>query len=176
MSVPDFFVAYIFIVVLAPNLQLFPSMSAVDPSTPFWVKVYRCVLPALTLSLISIAHMMRMTRAALINLLSSPYIEMAQLKGMSRSRVILWHALPDAIPSIVNVVMFNLAWLVVSVVVVEVVFAYPGLGQVLVDAVGKRDVPVVQACSLIFAVTYVLLNLLADLASIFSNPRILHPR
>ena len=176
MSLPDFFVAYILIVVLATKLQIFPSMSPVDVSTPFWTHVYRCLLPALTLSLISIAHMMRMTRAAIINLMASAYIEMAHLKGVPRRRVVLWHALPNAIPPIINVVMFNLAWLIVGVVVVEVVFAYPGLGQVLVDSVGKRDVPVVQACSLIFASTYVLLNLLADIFSLLSNPRILHPR
>jgi peptide/nickel transport system permease protein len=138
--------------------------------------VWRCALPALTLTLVIVAHMMRMTRAAIINLLASPYIEMARLKGLSPMAVILRHALPNAWAPIVNVVAFNLAYLVVGVVVVEVVFVYPGIGQLMVDAVKSRDIPVVQACALIFAATYILLNLFADIVSIVTNPRLLHPR
>ncbi|MDX1715396.1 MAG: ABC transporter permease, partial [Anderseniella sp.] len=123
-----------------------------------------------------VAHMMRMTRAAIINLLASPYIEMARLKGVSAAKVILKHALPNAWAPIVNVIAFNLAYLVVGVVVVEVVFTYPGAGQLMVDAVSTRDIPVVQACALIFAATYILLNLFADIVSIVTNPRLLHPR
>ena len=136
----------------------------------------RSVLPVATLSLVVIAQMMRMTRASLINLLASPYIEMARLKGISQSRIIWRHALPNALAPIVNVVALNLAYLVVGVVVVEVVFVYPGLGQLLVDSVSKRDIPVVQACSLIFAATYILLNTGADVLSIASNPRLMHPK
>jgi peptide/nickel transport system permease protein len=120
--------------------------------------------------------MMRMTRATIINLLASPYIEMARLKGISPMKIILRHALPNALAPIVNVVAINLAYLVVGVVIVEVVFVYPGLGQLMVDSVSKRDIPVVQACSMIFASVYILLNLSADIISIVTNPRILHPR
>lgn len=130
----------------------------------------------MTLTLVVVAHMMRMTRAAIINLMASPYIEMARLKGLSPRRVILRHALPNALAPIINVVALNLAYLVVGVVVVEVVFVYPGLGQLMVDSVSKRDITVVQACSLIFAATYVLLNLTADVLSILTNPRLLHAR
>jgi peptide/nickel transport system permease protein len=101
---------------------------------------------------------------------------MATLKGVTRRRIITAHALPNALAPIINVVVLNLAYLVAGVVVVEVVFVYPGLGQLMVDAVQKRDLPVVQACSLIFAVTYVLLNMIADVMSIVTNPRLLHPR
>ena len=139
-------------------------------------RIYRSALPAMTLTLVIVAHMMRMTRAAIINLLASPYVEMAQLKGISRSKIILRHALPNAWAPIVNVIAFNLAYLVVGVVVVEVVFVYPGIGQLMVDAVTTRDIPVVQACALIFAATYILLNLTADIISVISNPRLLHPR
>ena len=139
-------------------------------------RLFRSLLPAATLTLVVVAHMMRMTRAAIINLLSSPYIEMAQLKGVRPVRVILYHALPNAWGPVVNVIALNLAYLVVGVVVVEVVFVYPGLGQLLVDSVSKRDVPVVQACSMIFAGVYILLNLFADIVSIVTNPRLLHPR
>jgi peptide/nickel transport system permease protein len=128
------------------------------------------------MTLVIIAHMMRMTRAAIINLLASPYIEMAQLKGVSKSNVIRHHALPNAWAPIATVIAFNLAYLVVGVVVVEVVFVYPGIGQLMVDAVSSRDMPVVQALALIFAATYILLNLLADIVSIVTNPRLLHPK
>jgi peptide/nickel transport system permease protein len=157
-------------------MGIFPSISNVSGHLEFWDRVYQSILPALTLTLVVVAHMMRMTRAAIINLLASPYIEMANLKGIKRSRIITHHALPNALSPIINVIVLNLAFLVVGVVVVEVVFVYPGLGQLMVDSVSKRDIPVVQACSLIFAATYILLNLTADILSILSNPRLLHPR
>ena len=176
ISFPEFFVAYILILIFAINLDWFPALSIVSPDTPFWERVYKVILPATTLTLVVVAHMMRMTRAAIINLLASPYIEMANLKGMSRAHIVVHHALPNAWAPIVNVIVINLAYLIVGVVVVEVVFVYPGLGQLIVDSVQKRDIPVVQACSLIFAATYVLLNLTADVLSIVTNPRLLHPR
>ena len=118
--------------------------------------------------------MMRMTRASIINLLALPYIEMARLKGASQARVITRHALPNAIAPIVTVIAINLAYLITGVVIVEVVFVYPGMGQLLVDSVSKRDFTVVQAACLLFSATYILLNLAADLISILSNPRLLH--
>jgi peptide/nickel transport system permease protein len=117
-----------------------------------------------------------MTRAAIINLLASPYIEMARLKGVSPGRIIVRHALPNAWAPIATVIALNLAYLIVGVVIVEAVFVYPGIGQLMVDAVSSRDIPVVQACALIFAVAYIVLNLLADIVSIVTNPRLLHPR
>lgn len=176
ISFPEFFVAYILILLLATLYPVFPSLANVSADTPFWERVFKCALPALTLTLVIVAHMMRMTRAAIINLLASPYIEMARLKGVSRSQVILKHALPNAWAPIATVIAFNLAYLVVGVVVVEVVFVYPGIGQLMVDAVTTRDIPVVQACALIFAATYILLNLIADIIGIVTNPRLLHPR
>ncbi|MDO7556008.1 MAG: ABC transporter permease, partial [Oceanospirillaceae bacterium] len=173
---PEFFVGYILILIFATYFKMFPSLANISDSTPLFEKIYRSTLPALALTLVIVAHMMRMTRAAIINLLASPYIEMAQLKGASKAKVILHHALPNAWAPIVNVIAFNLAYLVVGVVVVEVVFVYPGLGQLMVDAVSSRDIPVVQACALIFAGTYILLNLFADVISIITNPRLLHPR
>jgi len=176
ISMPEFFVAYILIIYLASINQFFPSLSNVTSSTPFFERIYLSVLPALTLTLVTVAHMMRMTRASIINLLSSPYIEMARLKGISKTQVIIKHALPNAWAPIANIIAFNLAYLIVGVVVVEVVFVYPGIGQLMVDSVIKRDIPVVQGCALVFAVTYILLNLLADVISIITNPRLLYPK
>ena len=176
ISFPEFFVAYILILFFAIKLGWFPGISNISTELSFGNKLYRTLLPAATLTLVVLAHMLRMTRATIINLLASPYIEMARLKGISPMKIILRHALPNALAPIVNVVAINLAYLVVGVVIVEVVFVYPGLGQLMVDSVSKRDIPVVQACSMIFASVYILLNLSADIISIVTNPRILHPR
>ena len=176
ISFPEFFVAYILILFFAIKLGWFPGISNISTELSFTDKLYRTLLPAASLTLVVVAHMMRMTRASIINLLSSPYIEMAQLKGIKPLKIITRHALPNALAPIVNVIAINLAYLVVGVVIVEVVFVYPGLGQLLVDSVSKRDVPVVQACSMIFASVYILLNLSADIISIVTNPRLLYPR
>lgn len=176
ISFPEFFIGYILILLLGIWMGWFPVISNIGPETPFGERLYRSVLPVLTLTLVALAQMMRMSRASIINLLARPYIEMARLKGANPGRVITVHALPNAIAPIVNVVALNLAYLITGVVVVEVVFVYPGLGQLLVDSVSRRDIPVVQASCLIFAGTYILLNLLADVTAIVSNPRLLHPR
>jgi len=176
ISFPEFFVAYILIALLAVQVIIFPSISAINDQMSFWEKIHAIVLPSLTLTFIVTAHMMRQTRAAIINVLASSYIEMAHLKGLKRFRVIVLHAFPNALSPVINVIALNLAYLVVGVVIVEVVFVYPGLGQLLVDSVSKRDIPVVQASGLIFAAVYVSLNLLADILSILSNPRLLHPK
>lgn len=173
-SLPEWLAASInWVLNLVPK---FPTLANISDRTPFWEHVWRAALPSITLTLVIVAHMMRMTRVAIINMLASPYIDMARLKGMSPMAIVLRHALPNAWAPIVTVIAFNLAYLIVGVVVVEVVFVYPGIGQLMVDAVKSRDVPVVQACALIFAATYILLNLTADIISIATNPRLLHPR
>ena len=126
--------------------------------------------------LVVLAHMMRMTRAAILNVLNDPYMEMARFKGLTRRRMILRHALPNAWAPIANVIALNLAYLVVGVVIVEAVFVYPGIGKLMVDSVIRKDLPVVQGCALIFAATYILLNLIADVVAIVTNPRLLHPK
>ena len=176
ISMPEFFLAYILILGFASLWPVFPSLSTIDPQMSYSERLYRSALPAMTLTLVIVAHMMRMTRAAIINLLASSYVEMARLKGASPLKVITHHILPNAWAPIATVIAFNLAYLVVGVVVVEVVFVYPGIGQLMVDSVTSRDIPVVQACALIFAATYILLNLIADVIGIITNPRLLHPR
>jgi len=176
ISSPEFFLGYILIVFLAVQNPIFPVLSNVSAGMEFGERLYRTFLPALTMALVVTAYMMRMTRAAIINLLASPYIEMARLKGVPQGKVITRHALPNALAPIINVVALNLAYLITGVVLVEVVFVYPGVGQLLVDSVSKRDFPVVQACCLIFAATFILFNLTADVLSILTNPRLRHPK
>ena len=176
ISVPEFFIGYLLIIFISVRLDWFPSLAMVSDDMSFAERLYTVALPAATLVMVVLAHMMRLTRAAVISVLSSPFIEMAILKGIPKWRIVLEHALPNALAPIINVVAVNMAYLIVGVVVVEVVFVYPGMGQLMVDSVSKRDVPVVQTCGLIFASAYVLLNMIADLLGILSNPRLRHPR
>jgi len=176
ISSPEFFLGYIMILYLSIQAGWFPANAGLKAGMEFDQLLYRTFLPAMTMVLVVLAHMMRMTRAAIINLLASPYIEMAQLKGAPPWKVIVKHALPNAWAPIINVIALNLAYLVTGVVLVEVVFVYPGIGQLLVDSVAKRDFPVVQACCLIFAATFILLNLAADVGAILTNPRLRHPK
>jgi peptide/nickel transport system permease protein len=176
ISVPEFFIAYLLILFFAVDNEWFPSLSTVFPEMGLGERFYVTTLPALALTMLVAAHMLRMTRTSVLSVMSQPYIEMAFLKGLSRSRVILKHALPNAAAPIISVVALNLAYLIVGVVVIEVVFVYPGIGQLMVDAVSKRDLPVVQACGLIFAGAFVGLNTLADILAILVNPRLRKPR
>ena len=176
VSLPEFLIGYILMYFFGVKLGWAPAVSMFNDSMSFGQILFAVSLPIAVLTLVVLAHMMRMTRAAILNVMQSAYIETAELKGLGMFTIIWRHAFPNAIAPVVNVVMLNLAYLVVGVVVIEVVFVYPGMGQFLVDHVSKRDVPVVQACGLIFASVYIILNLIADLVSILANPRLRHPK
>ena len=176
VSMPDFLIGYLLLLTGAVTLGWFPVLSRFSDSMSFFEQLHAIALPCLTLSLVVSAHTMRLTRAAILSIMNQPYIEMAELKGASRARTIVRHALPNALPPILNIVLLTLAYLIVGVVIVEVVFNYSGMGRLMVDAVSKRDMPLVQACGLIFASVYVLLNLTADILSLLANPRRRRPK
>ncbi len=176
VSMPDFLLGYLLLLLFAVKLGWFPALSRISTSMSLLEQLRAVALPCLTLALVVSAHTMRLTRAAVLSVMSQAYIEMAELKGASRARIVLRHALPNALSPILNIVMLTLAYLIVGVVVVEAVFNYSGLGRTMIDAVSKRDMPLVQACGLIFASVYVLLNLTADILSILTNPRRRRPK
>jgi len=176
ISVPEFLIGYVMIIALAVHAGWFPSLAMVSADMTLGERIHATALPVASLVLVVLAHIMRLTKAAIMGVLASPYIEMAILKGVPRWQIVVRHALPNALAPIITVVSLNLAYLVVGVVVVEVVFVYPGLGQLMVDSVAKRDVPVVQTCGLLFASVYVLLNMIADILAIATNPRLRFPR
>lgn len=176
ISLPEFVAAYFVIFVLTQVFPIFQPVSMVFPGMSFWDKLQAVALPVIVLVMVVLAHMMRMTRAAILNVMQSAYIETAVLKGLTPMQVIWRHALPNAIAPIITVVVINLAYLVVGVVVVEVVFSCNALGQYLVDHVAKRDLPVVQAVGIIFAAVYIGLNILADVIGIVTNPRLRNPK
>ena len=172
ISVPDFVIAVILVMIFSVELGWLPSMV----NRPNWGDPFamlgKAFLPMITLVLSMLAHMTRMTRAAVLDVLKSAYVEMALLKGAPKRIIILRHALPNALGPIVNVVALNLGYLISGVVVIEVVFTYPGLGRLMVDSVAYRDVPQIQGVAMIFCAFYVVLNVLADLGAIVANPRL----
>ena len=171
MSVPDFLIATLAVILFAVELQWFPALSTVR-FVSIGELVQSFTLPVLTLSLGVIAQMTRMTRAALIGALDSSYVEMARLKGMRSARIVLRHALPNVAGPIANAIALSLSSLLGGVIIVEVIFNYPGLAKLMVDAVATRDMPLIQACAMVFCAGYLVLVLLADICSIASNPRL----
>jgi len=172
ISVPEFFTAAVLVLAFAVTWRLFPAVIHVSQFSSPGQMLHALTLPILTLTASMLAHMSRMTRAAILNVLRSAYVEMAILKGLTKERIIFRHALPNALGPIINVIALNLGYLVSGVVVVETVFAYPGLGRMMVDSVTNRDVPMVQAVAMIFCATYVGINLVADLLVMATNPRL----
>jgi peptide/nickel transport system permease protein len=174
VSVPEFLVASAAVLLFAVHLQWFPALSQLGRIFT-WTDAFRSfALPVFTLTAVIVAQMARMTRAALVDVLSSSYIEMATLKGASRGRIILHHALPNAIGPIANAIAFSLSFLLGGVIIVETIFNYPGIAKLMVDGVATRDLPLIQACAMLFCAAYLVLVTLADIAAILANPRLRH--
>ncbi|MCM2452820.1 ABC transporter permease [Agrobacterium vitis] len=172
VALPEFFIGYLLIYVLSISLGWFASSSTVFANMSVGNRIAAITLPSLTLVLVVTGHIAAMVRASVLDVLGKPFIEMAALKGVPHGTVVWRHALPNALSPFINVVLVNLAYLVAGVVVVEVIFVYPGMGQFMVDSVVNRDVPVVQATALLFASVYIGLNRCADVLSVLANPRL----
>lgn len=172
MSTPEFVIGTLLIWILSVGLGLFPSMTLLNPDAPIADLLPNVVMPTVTLTIASSAYLLRMVRTTTINVLSSDYVEMATLKGLKRSHVVLRHALPNIILPTINIIALMLSGLLSGTFVVEVVFNYPGLGRALVDSVSLRDVPMIQAIALLWAVMYAFFNLGADLLTTFLDPRL----
>ena len=174
VSVPEFLVATLAVLVFAVQLKWLPALSyAVDLSSPGEL-LRSFALPVLSLGSVIMAQMLRMTRAAVIDQLAAAYIEMVRLKGATSARTVLFHALPNAIGPIANAVALSLSYLLGGVIIIEVIFNYPGIAKLMVDAVAQRDMPLVQACTMIFCSAYLILVMLADVSGIVANPRLRH--
>lgn len=172
-ALPEFVIGILLVLLFATTVfQVLPAVTMLDEDVPIWRDPVQVVLPALTLVLAVVPYMGRIVRASMVEVLESEYVQMARLKGLPPRRVVLAHALPNAVVPFVQVAALQLAWLAGGVVVVEVVFRYPGIGQALVDAVGNRDLPVVQALVLLVGAVYVLLNVAADIATTLLTPRL----
>ena len=174
VSVPEFLVASAAVLLFAVHLKWVPALSQLGRIESLTDLVRTFALPVLTLACVIVAQMARMTRAALVDVLSSSYVEMAKLKGASRTRIVVYHALPNAIGPIANAIAFSLSFLLGGVIIVETIFNYPGIAKLMVDGVTTRDLPLVQACAMLFCAAYLVLVTLADIAAILANPRLRH--
>lgn len=174
VSVPEFLVASAAVLIFAVHLRWVPALSQLGRIDGLFDVIRTFALPVLTLTFVIVAQMARMTRAALVDVLSSSYIEMARLKGASQARIVVWHALPNAIGPIANAIAFSLSFLLGGVIIVETIFNYPGIAKLMVDGVSTRDLPLVQACAMLFCGAYLLLVTMADVAAILANPRLRH--
>lgn len=172
LSTPDFLLATILLFIFVMTAGLLPSMSIVDETSTFTEYLRAIALPALTLAIVMAAYAVRMLRDNLIEVLDSEYVRMAELKGLSRRRVLLRHALPNALIPSLNITALNVGYVIGGVVVVEKVFSYPGLGSQLVNALQLLDYPLFEATVLIAAGFYIVANMLADIGSILLNPRL----
>lgn len=174
-ALPEFVIGVLLVILFATSvLQVLPSVTIARPGEPVWARPEQLVLPVLTLALVVVPYVVRMTRATLSEALDAGFVEMARLKGLPERTVLVRHAVPHTIGPVAQVLALQLAWLAGGVVVVEFLFRYPGVGQALIDAVANRDVQVVQAITLVIAAFYVLVNLAADVAGILADPRIRH--
>ncbi len=172
VSVPEFLLATTLIIFLAVKTGLFPAISNIRPGDDFVTTLQSLALPVATLTFFVGAQMIRMTRATLLNVLNLPFVEMAILKGVPRRRIVLRHALPNAVGPITNVIALALAYLVSGVVVVETIFAFPGMAKLMVESVQVRDLALVQVCAMLVCTAYVVLMTLADTIQVLSNPRL----
>ncbi|MFT4014756.1 MAG: ABC transporter permease [Paracoccus sp. (in: a-proteobacteria)] len=172
ISVPEFMIATLAVLIFAVWLRWLPALSFTGDTTTLAGLLKAYAMPVITLSFVISAQMIRMTRAAVVDTLKMPYVEMALLKGASRPRMVLRHALPNAIGPIVNAVALSLSYLLGGVIIVETVFNYPGIAKLMVDAVATRDLPLIQTCAMIFCLGYLVLITIADVIAIISNPRL----
>jgi peptide/nickel transport system permease protein len=174
VSVPEFLIATLAVLVFAVKLRWLPALSYVSDVDSVGEVLRAFAMPVLSLCCVIIAQMMRMTRAAVIDQLEAPYIEMVRLKGASPARMVLAHALPNAIGPIANAVALSLSYLLGGVIIVETIFNYPGIAKLMVDGVAQRDMPLVQTCTMIFCAGYLILVTFADVCGILANPRLRH--
>lgn len=172
MTLPEFITGTLLILVFSIVLDWLPGIVIVKPSAPVAEMLPKIVLPVITLALVMVAHILRMVRTSMIDVMASEFVQMARLKGVSSVRLVLLHALPNALLPAINLIALNIAWLLGGVLVVEVVFNYPGIGRLSINAISDRDLPLVQAIALLMAVIFVGLNLTADIISLLLNPKL----
>jgi peptide/nickel transport system permease protein len=172
VAMPEFLVASVAVLIFAVKLHWFSALSYAPESPTFWQFLRAYAMPVMTLCFVIVAQMARMTRAAVIDQLRQPYVDMAMLKGVGPARIVLVHALPNALGPIANAVALSLSYLLGGAIIVETIFNYPGIASLMVDAVTSRDMPLLQACAMIFCCAYLVLVLLADICAIVSNPKL----
>ena len=172
VALPEFLVATLGVLIFSVKLLWLPSIALVSNDATWGQTLRSCALPILTLTIVVVAQMARMTRAAVADQLDKPYVEMALLKGLTFRRIVLVHVMPNVIGPVVNAMALSLSYLMGGAIIVETIFNFPGLASLMVNAVTSRDMPLLQACAMIFCAAYLLLMVIADVVAILANPRL----
>ncbi|HSG45382.1 MAG TPA: ABC transporter permease, partial [Anaerolineales bacterium] len=172
MTLPGFVTATVLIYIFSIRLEMFPAISMVPTDAPVREILPNIVLPIITLTFVMVAHILRLVRTNMIDVMVSEYVQMARLKGVPIIKIVFQHALPNAMLPSINVIALTLAWLLGGVAIIETVFNYPGIGKLLINAIGDRDLPLVQGIAIILASIYIGVNLIADLLALVLNPRL----
>lgn len=172
MTVPEFVTATMLLLVFSAWLGWLPGVVLVSANAPLSTLLPQIVLPVITVTLVLTAHILRMVRSSVIEVMTSDYVQMARLKGVPYWQIVFRHVLPNALPPAINIVALTIAWLLGGLVVIEIVFNYPGLGRLMIEAITQREFAIVQAVALILAAVYVTVNLLADVLTLLTNPRL----
>jgi peptide/nickel transport system permease protein len=172
MTLPGFVTATLLIYVFAIRLEMFPAITLLPTNVPVVELLPNIVLPIITLTLIMVAHILRLVRTNMIDVMTSDYVQMARLKGVPTRQIVFKHALPNAMLPTINVVALTLAWLLGGVAIIETVFNYPGIGKLMIGAITDRDFALVQGIAIILSAVFIALNLIADLLSMILNPKL----
>lgn len=175
MSVPEFIVAYAVMFILAVQLDIFPAHTHFAIEMPWWERLYATAMPILSLIAVTVTPIFRLTRGAMMSALGSEYVQMAVIKGVDRATILRRHVFPNVLGPVANTVALSMGNLIFGLVIVEIVYSYPGIGKLMVTAAGFQDVPLVQACALVCAAIYLMLIAAADVIAIWSNPRLRFP-
>jgi peptide/nickel transport system permease protein len=172
VAMPEFLVATLGVLIFSVKLMWLPSIAMLSAEASWGATLRSCALPVLSLTVVVVAQMARMTRAAIADQLDRSYVEMARLKGAGTARIVVWHILPNCIAPVVNAMALSLSYLMGGAIIVETIFNFPGLASLMVNAVTSRDMPLLQACAMIFCGAYLVLMLAADVVAIVANPRL----
>ena len=172
MTLPGFVIATVLIYIFAIRLDWFPAVTLIPSDAPVSKLLPNIVLPIITLTFIMVAHILRLVRTNMIDVMLSDYVQMARLKGVPTIKIVFQHALPNAMLPTINIIALTIAWLVGGVAIVETIFNYPGIGSLMIHGISDKDLPLIQGIAIILSAIFIMINLIADLLSLFLNPRL----
>jgi peptide/nickel transport system permease protein len=172
MTIPGFVIATVLIYIFAIRLDWFPAVTLISSDAPVSQLLPNIVLPIITLTFVMVAHILRLVRTNMIDVMVSDYVQMAQLKGVPMIKIVFQHALPNAMLPTINIIALTIAWLVGGVAIVETIFNYPGIGSLMIHAISDNDLPLIQGIAIILSAIFIVINLIADLLALFLNPRL----
>jgi peptide/nickel transport system permease protein len=172
MTLPGFVIATVLVYIFAIRLNWFPAVTLIPSDAPVSQLLPNIVLPIITLTFVMVAHILRLVRTNMIDVMLSDYVQMARLKGVPTINIVFQHALPNAMLPTINIIALTIAWLIGGVAIIETIFNYPGIGSLMIHGITDKDLPLIQGIAIILSAIFIVINLIADLLSLFLNPRL----